>query len=183
MHLSNRPRSRGFTLVELLVVIGVATIILTSAVPTFSRTAQGYRMLGVANALARDLQFARSEAVKRGQNVTVCPSSDGQTCTTATTAWGTGWLVFFDANGNATVDAGDTLLRWQAQAPGTATFVADNNVGSLTFNRQGSISGLPANPVTLVLHEPTSNATLTRCVAVTPAGRSAVQGAGAGNCT
>ncbi len=177
------PFVHGFTLVELLVVMGVATIILTSAVPTFSRTAQGYRMLGEANNLARDLQFARSEAIKRGQNVTVCPSNDGQSCTANTTAWQVGWLVFYDANGNGTFDAGDIALRWQAQSPGTATFLADNSVGSVTFNRQGSISALPANPVTLTLHEPTSSTQLTRCVAITPAGRSVVQSVGTGNCT
>ncbi len=173
----------GFTLVELLVAMGVAAIILTAAVPSFSSSAASYRILNEANGLARDLQFARSEAIKRGQAVSVCPSTDGASCLANSTAWQGGWLVFYDSNGSGIVTASDTILRWQAQNPGTVTFLADNNVSVVTFNRQGAISALPANPVTLTLHAPNTGSGATRCLALTPSGRASVETAGIGNCT
>src|SRR5690606_15001619 len=60
------------------------------------------------------LSLARSEAVKTGSGVSICPSLDGEDC--AAGSWSTGWIVFIDADGDAdgdtgSVGAGDTVLR------------------------------------------------------------------------
>ena len=181
-------RPRGFTLIELMVVLAVMTFIGLGMTTSFKSTVAGYRILNEANSLSRDFQFARAEALKRGGFVAVCASANGSTCS-GTTSWTAGWLVFYNGAGNYTgsgaytLASTDTLLRAETQTAGKNTFVADNSVTSVIFNRQGSVSLLPANPVTLTLHDPTSSATLTRCVTVVPSGRTQVQNAGVGNCT
>jgi type IV fimbrial biogenesis protein FimT len=64
------------------------------------------------NQLLQAIYYARSEAIKRNGVVSLCPSLDGSTCTTAT-AWQTGWLVFvnLDHDSPADRDAAEDLLR------------------------------------------------------------------------
>lgn len=190
LNCRRRPRAAlragscaGFTLIEMMVVVAVLLITSIAAALSFSGTISGYRIAGAANSLSRDLQFARSEALKRGQPVSVCASTNAASCSSST-AWQSGWIVFYDPDGDGAVNAGDTILRAETQNPGTTTFTADNAVTSVTFNRQGSIAALPANPVTFTLHDGSStpNAALTRCVALMPSGRSTVQNTNAGNC-
>jgi type IV fimbrial biogenesis protein FimT len=173
---------RGLTLVELLVTLTIAAILASAAVPSFTFALSSYRISGQVNGWIGDLQYARAEAIKRGQTVTLCASSNGTSCTTATSNWQSGWIVFADANGNATVDAGESVLRSQALLAGSNTLTADNSVRAVTFNRDGFAIGLPAGNVTLRLHDATNDAGLTRCVALTTVGRTSVQRAGTGNC-
>ncbi|HUL65847.1 MAG TPA: GspH/FimT family pseudopilin [Burkholderiaceae bacterium] len=175
--------SRGLTLVELLVTITILSVLVSAAVPSFTYALAGYRVSGQINGWLGDLQYTRAEAIKRGQTVTICISSDGATCVTGSSSWQQGWMVFADANGNALVDAGEAVLRKQAALNGNNTFVADNSVRSITFNRDGFAAGLPAGNVTLTLHDSTGQSGLTRCVAVTTVGRTSVQKHGAGNCS
>jgi prepilin-type N-terminal cleavage/methylation domain-containing protein len=73
-------RLRGFTLVELMVVVAIAAILALIAAPSFTETINRTRRKTYANQLFEDLAFARSEAIKRGVPVTVCPSTDGANC-------------------------------------------------------------------------------------------------------
>ena len=62
-------RTAGFTLIELLVTLTVAAILLAVAVPSFQNMMLSSRLSTSANAVANALSLARSEAVKRNQNV------------------------------------------------------------------------------------------------------------------
>jgi type IV fimbrial biogenesis protein FimT len=174
--------SRGVTLIEILVTITILSVLVSAAVPSFTYAVAGYRVSGQINNWLGDLQYTRAEAIKRGQTVTMCTSSNGSTCATGS-SWTQGWIVFADANGNATVDAGESVLRTQVALTGNNTLAADNSVRSITFNRDGFASNLPAGNVTFTLHDSTAASGLTRCVAVTTVGRATVQKAGTGNCS
>ncbi len=51
--------------------------------------------------------LARSEAVRRGVTVTVCPSSDGAACSAdGSVDWSAGWIVFTDLDGDSVFDSG-----------------------------------------------------------------------------
>lgn len=69
--MHKQEQARGFTLVELLVVIALVAIILALAAPSFTGTLARKRLEGVASELATDLQYARSEAVQRNRAVGV----------------------------------------------------------------------------------------------------------------
>lgn len=135
-------KQHGFTLVELLITIVVATILVALAVPAFHNFVQNNRITAQVNELITALTLVRSEAIKRKQTITICSSSDGSTCTGA---WDQGWIIFTDANGNGTVDAGtEDILRVREGLTGGATLVETASLSSIQFDRLGSAS-VPAN--------------------------------------
>ena len=89
--LNNQLGQRGFTLVELVVTIAVIGVLAAMAAPSMTAMIENGRMQGQASELAAALQQARSEAVRRNATVTICPSSDGSTCTSSGT-WA-GWII------------------------------------------------------------------------------------------
>jgi type IV fimbrial biogenesis protein FimT len=103
-------RAQGLTLIELMIVIAVAAVILTSAVPAFGRFVQENRVTATTNHLVTHLNYARQEAVFRNAYVAACPSTDGQQCTGGN-RWDQGWIVYLDASNSGQPDHPDDILR------------------------------------------------------------------------
>jgi type IV fimbrial biogenesis protein FimT len=165
-------RQRGFSVTELMITVAIVAILLSIGVPSYRYLANSYRMSAEVNGLLGDLQYARAEAIRQGQPVTTCVSSDSKTCTGGT-AWAKGWIIFSDLNNDQTVDAGDVVLRVQAAFPGATadTFTASNAVTAITYNREGFATTAAGFPnTTITLHETTSNKAWTRCLWITPQG-------------
>ena len=92
----------GLTLIELLVTIAILAILLSIAVPSFITLVQNSRLVGQTNDLVTSLNYARSEAIKRGVRVSVCSRSSDTACSGATVFnWDAGWLVFVNPNNSA----------------------------------------------------------------------------------
>lgn len=173
---------RGFTLTELIVVVAIVAILLGIGIPSYRYITNSYRMSGEVNGLLGDLQFARGEAIKEGVTITACVSRDGANCDVGSTTWQEGWIVFQDLKSDQTVDPGDTVLRVQSAFAGTDTFVADNGVSSVTFNREGfaiAAGGFPNAATfpsaTVTLHDQTASPNWTRCLYVTSSGLMATE--------
>ena len=64
-------RCAGFTLTELMITITIVGIVASMAVPSFSKMLERNRLKEAAHSLKNDILFARTEAIKRSQNVTV----------------------------------------------------------------------------------------------------------------
>lgn len=86
-------RQHGFTMIELLVTIGIAGILMALAAPSFTTFIQNTRLSSTTQLLISDLNQARSEAIKRNVHVLVCTPNNAQTDCAASTNWQTGWLV------------------------------------------------------------------------------------------
>lgn len=106
-----KTRTRGFTLLELMLVLIVAGILFGLAIPAMGNFLRSSRMTAAANDMVAALHFARTEAMKRRVAVTVCatetPLADvpnPPTCTDDTEINGKGWIVFVDPNRNGQVD-------------------------------------------------------------------------------
>jgi type IV fimbrial biogenesis protein FimT len=67
---------RGFTLLELLAAIAVVAILVGVGVPSFRMMIQNNRVTTQTNELVTALNFARTEAVKRGRNVQVAVAEE-----------------------------------------------------------------------------------------------------------
>lgn len=113
---AHNMRATGMTLVELLIVLSIAAIMLTLAVPSFDAVLQGNRFSTLANAYLTNLHLARSEATKRNARVALCKSADGASCTTGG-SWDQGWIMFHDVNNNAQADSGETILQVNEALP------------------------------------------------------------------
>ena len=143
---------KGFSLIEAMVTLAIAAIVLAVGIPSFQTYIQNSRQATAINDLATALQLARSTAISRRVQVTVCKSNDGATCRTGAGSgdWSQGWIIFTDPNNPGTVDAGEQLLRVHGTLPGNSTFIGNTNVvNRVSFSAQGLARG--------------SNGTLTSC--------------------
>ena len=130
-------RSSGFTLVELMVTVAVLAILSAIAIPSFTSLINSNRLVTQANELVAAVEGARSEAIRYNQRVYVCSSSDGSSCSGAST-WN-GWLVFLDANRDAAPQATEILQQGTVKAPLQLTSALGN--GSFHFRPDGLARG------------------------------------------
>lgn len=124
--MRSKRHSDGFTLMELMVTLVIATLLTTVAIPGFSKLIKKNRISAYTNKLVTSLALARSEAVKRGTLVSLCASNNGLGCTN--TNFQQGWIVFTDKNTAGTVDGTDTILRVQEAATGLSFTVTGNTL-------------------------------------------------------
>ena len=149
-------RSRGFTLVELLVVLTIAAVLVAGGVPSLSWFIASSRTANAADTMVAAFERARSEALRRSAAVSVCPSPDPYAaepaikCSNAAGLgyaagdWAAGWVMFEKrgSTGAGTYQNGiDTVLQRQPSAgPGRTRLVVAGNLpgAAVAFDRYGT---------------------------------------------
>lgn len=145
---------KGFTLVELLIVVAIMAIMAMVAMPSFTDVIESQRMKSAATDLMIVMTRARSEAIKRNTNVTLSPKAGG---------WASGWQIP-DPTSGALIEEHGPLNGISISGP-----------GSVVYQGSGRVQGSTA-PSFTVSGNFTSSA---RCVAVDLSGRPSVK---AGSC-
>jgi type IV fimbrial biogenesis protein FimT len=179
--LERRPHQGGFSLMETLIVIAIIAILLAVGVPSFRYVTQSNRSTSEINGMLGALQLARAEAIKEGQTVSICPSTDLATCAAGATDWETGWLIFSDPGVTGVAGGTNFVVRVQRGFTSTDTLTSDHNVSIIHFSREGFAMNLGnGNPVTFVLHSPPAapNPVYTRCLSLTIVGALSTQTSG-----
>ncbi len=134
--------NHGLTLIELIVTMAVFSILVAIAAPSFNAFTDSSRRAGEVNLLSGALSYARSEAIKRNSNVSVCARTSGAETCSGANDWKNGWLVFDDPDNDGTFDAGETLLRvFKPISTGSSiTETSGTPLSSITYKGSGFIT-------------------------------------------
>lgn len=81
----NCAKVRGFSMLELMVVVAISAIGLAIGVPSFQSLIASQRLKAAATNLQSYLNLTRAEALKRNATVTLSPN--------VSTDWATGWKI------------------------------------------------------------------------------------------
>ena len=160
---------RGFNLVELMITLTVLSVLVATGLPEFSKFVKDIKLGGIASDLRADVQYARSESIRRNARVLVCPraSATATTCATTVTAttWSNGWLVCYDVDANGACDTSSatdpnpTRVRSAIVTP----LVLNGPAATLIFFPTGSASASTTFTMT-------GGTTTTRTLNVAPSG-------------
>lgn len=135
-----RRAARGFTAIELMVVISILAILAALALPSFRGVIERYRVARAAEDLTATIYLARAEAIRRGATVILqrATPTDCAGDVTANGSWSCGWVLFEDVNGNGAPDAVE-LIQLSPPADGvTITRAPANN--QLSINQWGDLA-------------------------------------------
>ena len=148
---------RGFTLIELMVVIAVLGILLGIGVPSMIQLVAQSRVSSAATDFHLALQSARSMALTQRRKVSVCPA-DGTSCLNAQD-WSAGWATYLGGAEGA-----------RTQAHVLSGVAVSSKEDTLTYNALGFLE--PTTPRAIQFSA--NNGAAVRWVCVTPSGSASV---------
>jgi len=140
-------KQTAFSLIELMVALVIVAILAAIAAPSFTTMISNNRMLSQAQDMTNGFKLARSEAIKRGTAVSICPSSTGNSCEDSSSL-DNGWIIFVDNsnpgvvdNSNMVTTTGGEIIRYRNQvASGSISVSFSDGVKYLRFSSQGYLS-------------------------------------------
>lgn len=139
-----RPAAmRGFTAIEWMVVAAIVAVLASLAAPSFTPMIESWRVLQTAKLLQSTLFYARSEAIKRGGQVTIqkiANNSHGCTSASGNRDWDCGWMVCHDLDSDGVCNADEPVLQ-RVDAPTRVQVTRTGGGASIKFNRWGLVKG------------------------------------------
>lgn len=159
-------KSSGFTLLELIITVGIIGVVTAIAIPSVGVYVKNDRLTTNINTLVSHLAFARNEAITQSQQVVLCISTNTTSCTG--TNWAQGWIVFSDLNGNGVVNSGsDTVLR-AYQALGSNNTLTSTAIATQVIYDNRGFTSTPAGTFSLCDDRGVSNI---KAIAISNTGR------------
>jgi type IV fimbrial biogenesis protein FimT len=136
-----RRQPKGYTIVELMAVVAIIAITLTLGLPSFLDVIRTSQMSTRTNDFIAAVALTRSEATRRNRVAEICARASDTACATSGggAAWAQGWIVWADADDDATLDAPGEIVRIAGPSPNitvTGTLLA------VRFDRRGLSTNL-----------------------------------------
>ena len=137
-------RVKGFSLLEILVVLLIVMVLSAIAVPQVVATLRSYQVTSAASQVSDAVKFARFEAIRRNTTTSFLASPLGAR-----------WAVGTDSNGNTTLDVserqyevtGNVTLLPAVNVPTSATLPAALNVPAITvISANAAIKAIAFDP-------------------------------------
>jgi type IV fimbrial biogenesis protein FimT len=150
-----RRSSAGFTMVELLITVAIATILTTIAVPSFSGLMASQRAKTAASELFASLLTARSNAIMLNANVTVSPLAGG---------WRQGWQIVGPA-------PAAIVLESHGAVPGV--LITPTGGAVVTYRPSGRV--LINSTASLLVTTTSGSSTNNQCISLSLSGRPSLQ--------
>lgn len=150
-----------------MVVIAIAAILAVVAAPSFNQYLANTRLRTVQSQLLSDLNFARSEAIKRNTRALICVRNAAGTDCGGTMSWNAGWLVCVDDNGDGACDASTAAIPnpSKVQAPLNGALTLTSAAAVIRFNANGSQGAGGTAALTL-----SASGAATRTFSIAPSG-------------
>ncbi|MEW8285751.1 MAG: GspH/FimT family pseudopilin [Candidatus Thiodiazotropha endolucinida] len=154
-------KNQGFTLIEMMITVVIATILLTVGIPSFFNMIERNSVSSASNELVAALLYARSEAVRQEGNAIFTLDANG-------------WTVDVDADLDGTVDA--TVLTYQIDNA-NISIAEDLDADTLTYNSRGRAVASAGDSI-----EISYDGTLKSRVCINLIGRPSIKKADEGDC-
>lgn len=139
MH-TTRASLRGFTLIELVMTLGVAAILAMIGAPALGSLLARVRESSAEARIAGTLRHARTAAVMENTRIIVCPSDDGRHCRPGFD-WQQGWIVAPDADGNGQPDAGKQVIAALPPMSAGSRIITSAGRTHIIFHPDGNSAG------------------------------------------
>jgi len=182
MQATRSKRERGFSLLELMIVVAISMITLAMTIPMMSTSIAQYRLRTSAVDLNSLMQRARVQAIRDNRTYTLRGCDSAGSCTN--TIDSTSQRILVDLNGNGAYDGGEPVIQMQrgitittAASPAiTASALGFTPSGSvLSFTSRGTpCTGSPCAQNGFVVYmtgATGSNSTSLSAISVSPSGR------------
>lgn len=129
-------KGKGFSLIELMIVLSIIGMASSIALPAFSAIVADMQIRNALNILHNTLKLARNEAVIRNKTVRICASDDGDRCN-GKRNMAAGWIVYVDESKQKYRTQKDQLVQVQGKLTGLD--IRYNRATEVRFNRRGRI--------------------------------------------
>ena len=174
LNQSTGPAKRGFSLMEMLVVVAIGGILAAMAAPSLMAVIESNRRITISNQLMEDLAFARRQAIALSTSVALCGSDGTQpsTCTDHNphpTDWSNGWYTYIGSSNEltpASAAAGLVLRQPQALPSGWKVDARLSSPGNFVYMGARSTTNKFGNFTIYRIGSATAG-----CVVISPTGR------------
>lgn len=165
---------RGFSLIELVVTIMVLAIVVSIALPGMRDFIVGNRLSSAVNGFVGLINYARSEAIARNQDVMVCPRALEASICASTLSWNVHDVqVFVDEDGSGQLNGAELVLKTMAAVDASDVNMAFDQANdvALVFGSAGFARNAQSFKIYAKSNDAAYVARFGRTVCVSKAGR------------